>query len=119
MALDLDNYRDQIESALVYGGGTHLFEDVVQMVVEGKAQAWVNNDSIAITEVVVYPRKKVLDGFIAAGKCKEIVEMMPSAIEWGRSIGCTGFTIAGRKGWTRILGRIGFRPHLLVLEREI
>jgi len=117
--IDLEEYRPQIESALAYSGGTHLFEDVVQGVVNGWMQAWVNNDSIAITEVITFPRKKTLHCFLAGGKKAEIIEMMNDAAAWGRSLGCTGFTIAGRKGWVRVLRSHGWKPQFYVMGMDI
>ena len=117
--IDLNEYRHQIERALEYSGGTHVYEDVLQGVVEGRMQAWVNGKSVAITEIIVYPRKKVLNGFLAAGNMREILEMVPSAAEWGRQMGCTAFTLAGRKGWQRVFGKRGWRTAFYVLETEL
>ena len=117
--IDLSAYRDQIESALAYGGETHLFEDVVASVTDGSMQAWGNGDSIAITEVIVFPRKKTLHCFLAAGKASEVIEMIDSAKAWGKSLGCTAFTIAGRKGWRRVLSKHGWKPTLYVMSAPI
>ena len=114
-----EDYREQIEAALSYGGETHTFEDVVQMLVEGRAQAWCNGSSIAITEIVYFPRKRALHCFLAGGKSKEILEMMPSAIKWGQANGCTDFTIAGRKGWQRVLRKHGWSPRMTVMGLPI
>ena len=117
--IDLEEYRPQIESALAYSGGTHIFEDVVRGVVDGRMQAWINGDSIAITEIIVYPRKKVLHGFLASGNMRRVLEMVPSAAEWGRQQGCTAFTLAGRKGWQRGFGNRGWRTAFYVLETDL
>lgn len=117
--LNIEEYRPQIEAALRYAHGTHEFEDVVQMLLDGRAQAWANGDSIAITEIIAYPRKKVLHCFLAGGKSAEIIAMMEAAAAWGKSYGCTAFTIAGRKGWQRVLGKHGWRPTMTVMELPI
>ena len=117
--IDLEAYRAQIEAAQAYSGGTHIFEDVLQGVVDGRMQAWINDDTIAITEVVVFPRKRVLHCFLAGGKMRKVIEMMPSAMEWGRAQGCASFTIAGRRGWVRVLSRHGWRPQFYVMETAI
>lgn len=117
--VNLHEYRKQIEAALAYSGGTHTFEDVAQSIVAGHMQAWVNGGSIAVTEIVNYPRKKVLHGFLAGGKMREIMEMVPSATEWGRQNGCSSFTLAGRKGWQRVFGRMGWHTAFIVMEVEI
>ena len=119
MSIDILKYRPQIEAALEYGGGTHTFEDVVQMLVENRAQAWVNGSSIAITEIVYFPRKRALHCFLAGGEMREIIEMMPSAAQFGADHGCTDFTIAGRKGWQRVLRRYGWSPRMTVMGWDI
>lgn len=112
----MQGYRSQIEAALEHSGGTHTFDDVVDMVRTNRAQFWTNRDSCAVTEVLQFPQKKVLHCFLAGGNMGDIVEMMPWAGQWGAMMGCTGFTIAGRKGWLRVLSRHGWRPTLHVME---
>lgn len=118
MTVNINNYRKQIEAALSYGGGTHLFEDVVEAVLNKRMQMWVNGETVAITEIIVYPRKKVLHVFIGSGKRKELFEMLDSAWDWGQSMGCTGMTLAGRKGWMKLMGKFGFKPTLYVMEKS-
>ena len=104
----IEDYREQLEAALAYGSGTHLFEDVVEAVASGKMQAWPNGESIVITEVLTYPRKRALHCFLAAGNRHEIMEMLPGVSAFGRSMGCTVFTMAGRTGWDRVLRKYGW-----------
>jgi hypothetical protein len=115
---DIRDYQKQIEAALKYSGGTHLFEDVVAAVHEGKMQMWANGETVAITEIICYPRKKVLHVFIGSGKRKELFEMIESAWEWGKMNGCSSMTLAGRKGWTKLMGKFGFKPTLYVMEKN-
>lgn len=116
--VNIHDYRKQIESALKYSGGTHLFEDIVEAVSEGRMQMWVNDATIAITEIIVYPRKKCLNVFLAGGNRDRLFEMIDSAWEWGRGNGCTAMTLAGRKGWMRLMKQHGFEPTLYVMEKS-
>ena len=118
MTPNIYDYRKQIDAALKHSGGTHLFEDVVEAVSSGNMQMWANGETVAITEVLVYPRKKVLHVFIGSGTRKGLFEMLDSAWEWGQSIGCTAMTLAGRKGWLKLMGKHGFRPTLYVMEKS-
>lgn len=117
--IQIEDYRAQIEAALQHSEGTHTFEDVAQGLVEGRFQAWVNGGSIAVTEIITYPRKRALHCFLAGGKMAEIVEMMPAASDWGRMMGCSSFTVAGRKGWMRALRRYGWRPAFYVVQCDL
>lgn len=117
--MNIEDYREPIEAALSYSGGTHTFGDVVEGIQSGRMQLWINGRSAAVTEIVAYPRKKVLHGFLAGGNMREIMAMVPSAAEWGRQQGCTSFTLAGRKGWIRVFGRMGWKPALYVMETPL
>ena len=116
---ELARCRKWIEAALEYSGGTHDFGDVASAITMGTMQLWPNKDGCAVTEVLVYPRKKVLHVFLAGGKMSAILDMQDSAAEWGRQQGCTAMTIAGRRGWERVLGKIGYKHQFTTLGLEI
>ena len=110
--------RKHIEAALDHGGNTHTFEDVARMICEGKLQIWPGPKGCAVTEVIEYPRKKVLHCFLAGGELDQILDMIDSAIEWGKTQGCESLTLSGRMGWGRVLDKHGFKPVLLTMERK-
>ena len=118
MTPNIHDYRELIESALAYSGGTHEFADVVELVATGKAQLWPAPRGVAITEIIVYPRKRVLHCFLAAGELDQIIDMIDSAVAWGKAQGCASLTLSGRMGWQRVLDRHGFKPVLVTLERD-
>lgn len=115
----IDANRKHIEAALEYSGGTHLFEDVKQAILEGRMQLWPAPNSCAVTEIVEYARKKVINVFLAAGQMDEVMDGIESVAEWGRQQGCQSMTLSGRKGWERVLDRRGFRPVMTVMEKEL
>jgi hypothetical protein len=108
-----------IADALKYSGGTHTPVDVAESILKGKMQLWPGEEACAVTEIVVYPNKKVLHVFLAAGKMENIVDMQKSAEEWGKAQGCTAMTIAGRKGWSRVLKDVGYEEKFVTLAKEL
>ena len=116
---ELERCRPWIQAALDRSGGTHLFEDIVQAVSEGKMQFWPAPDACAITEIIVFPRKKVLHVFLAGGKLETIVDMNESAVAWAKSLGCDGMSIAGRKGWVKVLKKKGWTESFVSLALEV
>jgi hypothetical protein len=116
---ELQRCRQWIEDALKYSGGTHDFEDIVQGVKEGRFQFWNGKESAAITEITVYPKKKILHVFLAGGKMEEIVRMNESAKIFAEINGCSAMTIAGRKGWERVLKKEGYEPKFTTLGLEL
>ena len=115
----IDANRPHIEAALEYSGGTHEFEDVKQAILEGRMQLWPAPNSCAVTEIAEYARKKVINVFLAAGEMDEVLAGFDSVAEWARRQGCHSMTISGRKGWTRVLDKSGFKPLFVVMEKEL
>ena len=111
--------REWIEAALEYTGGTHDFIDIRNAVQNGSMQLWASEDSCAVTEIIVYPKKKVLHVFLAGGTIDGIIDMQKSAAEWGKMYGCSEMTIAGRQGWSKVLKSHGWRTAFTVMEKEI
>ncbi len=116
----LHRLRHHVEAALEYSGGTHHFEDVLDMVKDSRLQVWPANESIVLTEIIVYPRLKNLHYFLAGGDLDELSRMRPLIESWGKSIGCTRVTLAGRRGWQKsFLQDEGYSPQWSVLAKEI
>lgn len=111
MILERDVLRCKpwIEAALAKGNDTHDFIHIVDGVIAGQFQFWANDTSCVITEVIDYPKKRVLHVFLAGGDLAGIRQIEPNAIEWAKSIGCTDFTLSGRKGWLRELKSDGWK----------
>ena len=116
----LDRLRHHVEAALEYSGGTHDFEDVVQMVEGHRLQLWPAKDSVVLTEIIDYPRLKNLHYFLAGGDLDELSRMRPLIESWGKSVGCTRVTLAGRRGWANtFLKDEGYSPKWSVLAKEL
>jgi len=108
-----------LEAAIERAGGTHTLSDVVQSVVEGKMQFWPAPRGCAVTEIIKYPQKKVLHIFLAGGDMDQILDMDSSAVEFAKMNGCTGISIAGRRGWKRVLKNKGYEETFTVLGKDI
>lgn len=114
----IEQCRPWIDDALEYSGGTHTFEDVYDRILDGKLQLWPAERGCAVTEIVVYPKKKVLHVFLAGGEMDQIIDMIDSAVAWSKTQGCTSMTISGRHGWKRVLEKHGYKTVMTVLEKE-
>jgi len=116
----LERLRHHVEAALEYSGGTHNFDDVAEMVEQNRLQLWPAKDSVVLTEIVVYPRLKNLHYFLAGGDLDELSRMRPLIESWGKSIGCTRVTLAGRRGWAKtFLKDEGYSPQWSVMAKEL
>lgn len=116
---ELVRCKPWLEAALEHTGGTHTLDDVVQAIAEGTMQFWPAPRGCAVTELISFPKKKVLHIFLAGGEMDQIIDMDSSAVEFARMNGCTGMSIAGRKGWSRVLKEKGYKESYTVLGKEI
>jgi tagatose-1,6-bisphosphate aldolase len=116
---EMERCREWIEAALEHGGGTHDFDDICEAVSSGYMQFWPADDACAVTEVITYPKKKVLHIFLAGGNKDTILDMNESAIEFAKQLGCDGMTICGRAGWARELKSHGWKEQYRSLVRDI
>jgi hypothetical protein len=111
---------DRLQEALDLAGNTHDQSDIAQMIKDGRAQMFADENGIVITEVHEYPRVKVLHFWLAAGEKEAVIKQSHRAYEWARRIGCRKATLAGRKGWMRVLADEGWRASkLTLLERAL
>jgi len=110
MDKELERCRDWIEAALEYSGGTHDFIDVAEGIYKGSMQLWPTPRGCIVTEIVVYPRKKVLNVFLGGGELDQILEMHEDVIAWAKAQGCSALTMTGRFGWKKPLKAHGWKP---------
>jgi hypothetical protein len=115
---ELERCRGWIEDALEYSGGTHIYEDIVEAVIEGRMQLWPAKKSCLVTEITAFPRKKVLHFFLAGGELDEILEMHEYVVQWAMKQGCESMTLTGRKGWVKALNSKGWKSQLVLLEKR-
>ena len=112
-------WQDHIQRALERQI-THSIEDVERMVETGEAQLWQGQKSAAVTEIIQFPRVKVLHLWLCGGDLREITEdMLPQAEAFARVEGCTRLTTAGRIGWDRVMGKHGFTPIASVCAKDL
>lgn len=116
----LERLRHHVEAALEYSGGTHDFDDIVEMVGKNQLQVWPASQSIVLTEIIVYPRLKNLHYFLAGGDLDELSRMRQMIESWGKSIGCTRVSLAGRRGWAKtFLKDEGYSSQWTVLAKKL
>ena len=106
---ELERCRPWIEAALEYSGGTHLFEDVEAGLLSGVMQLWPSPKGCIVTEIVVYPRKKVLNVFLGGGELDQILDMHSDVIAWSKAQGCEALMMTGRFGWKKPLEKHGWK----------
>ena len=106
---ELERCKPWIEAALEYSGGTHDFIDVAEGIYKGTMQLWPTPKGCIVTEIVVYPRKRMLNVFLGGGELEQILDMHKDVIQWAKAPGCTALTMTGRGGWKKTLANHGWK----------
>jgi len=116
---EIDRCQPWIEAALEYSGGTHSLSDVIEGIASGKMQLWPAPKGCIVTEIVVYPRKKMLNVFLGGGELDQLLDMHKDVIAWSKAQGCEAITITGRFGWKKPLKAHGWKPMHASFIKEI
>ena len=117
---EFERLRHHVAAALEYSGGTHKVEDIAEGIRRGQFQLWPGKNSVVVTEIIVYPQLKDLHYFLAGGDLDELRLMRPLIESWGKEIGCSRVSLAGRKGWERtFLKGEGYEPKWFILCKDL
>ena len=119
LSSDLERCKPWIEAALVHCNGTHEWDDIVAGIASSKMQLWAAPRGCIVTEIVVYPRKKVINIFLAGGELDQIMDMEHDIGQWAKSHGCTGGMMTGRLGWKKPLTENGWKLQHVSFHKEI
>lgn len=96
--------RPIIQKSLDVGLPLYTADDILDACEAGRMQLWCCGDSALVTEIVEFPRARVVRSVVAGGRLKDILKVLPVAEEWARERGCRYATAGGRTGWGRALG---------------
>lgn len=117
---EFERLRHHVAAALEYSGGTHKVEDIAEGIRREQFQLWPGRNSVVVTEIIVYPQLKDLHYFLAGGDLDELRMMRPIIESWGKEIGCSRVSLAGRKGWERtFLKGEGYEPKWFIMCKDL
>ncbi|MGE0278352.1 MAG: hypothetical protein AB7R40_23395 [Nitrospiraceae bacterium] len=108
-----------LQKALDLAGNLHTLQDVADQIKAGKAQLWTSENACIVSEVLTYPRAKVLHYWLACGEKEAVIALSRDVLAWGKGIGCTAASLAGRRGWERALKDEGWAPQLVYMTRGV
>lgn len=108
--VNIDNHKKQIVNALARSGHKHTYEEVKQAVINKEAQYWPANNSAAITEIANKSDGTVgLNVWLYGGNLKDFYLLVDAAKVYVNDLGGSYIeTFGHRKGWNRLLKKLGF-----------
>lgn len=101
--------------ALEYGCGLLSVEDIIAGVDSQHMQMWMifrdgQPVAVSITEIICFPREKMLSAFIIGGVGMEdwVGALDDTLTRYAQDCGCSMLNGSGRKGWERVLKKFGW-----------
>lgn len=87
-------------------------EDVTEPVLlewlaSGRAQLWAGERCAMVTTLLAEDERKIV-AWLTGGDLREVVQLVPGISAWARSQGAQAAWVYGRKGWGRVLEKVGF-----------
>ena len=95
-------YREKLAKALERAGGLYELPDLLERIADGRMQAHVSRETIAVTEISVYPRRRVLTIIIFVGDLADGENLHAQVLEFARKMDCGAIVTQGRDGWARL-----------------
>lgn len=111
--------RTPLLKTLRAAGDTHTVGDIADHILSGRFQYWAGDGAGIVTEVLEYPRKKVLNYFLGFGALDACLALQPQIEAFAYANGCRVVICAGRHGWEKILPAHGWRKMWSVMAKEI
>lgn len=117
--------KHMVEAALAQSAGRLDADDVLELLTSGGMQLWamVTADgepevvAVLVTEIIDYPRKRVLDLALMGGERMELwLDALPVLEQWAAQHGVNQVQIHGRRGWARVTG---YPEHGAIMIKEI
>lgn len=116
--------RKLIEAACTRSFNKYQAVDIMRELMKGRMNLWVTEDdkihSLAITQIVSFPRTKVCKILCCTGKgMNEWVHYLMEIEMWAKAMGCSTTEPECRKGWARVLKKMGYKPAHVMLIKDL
>lgn len=115
----LEHARQYIEPILAELK-THLWEDIVEGLLNKRFHLLPLKNSALICEFIQYPRLKALNIFLAGGDLKELEALNPHLMDWARDCGADRIEIRGRIGWLKLFKKeLDYDKTFIQISRDL
>jgi hypothetical protein len=102
-------YHRHLARALERMGGVYTVSDILAAIAEGRMQSFADGDSWAITQVVAYPRARMLDVLMAIGDLESCRRLHDRIIQYAKDNDISLIQAYGRRGWVRDAAARGWK----------
>ena len=109
LAPNAEAYREKLAKALARAGGLYELSDLLERIADGRMQAHVSRETIAVTEISVYPKARTLTMILLVGDLDDGEDLHRQVFDFARKAECDAVIAQGRHGWARLAKSHGWR----------
>ena len=102
-------YRAKLAKALARAGDLYSLDDLLERIADGRMQAHVSRETIAVTEISDYPKRRVLSIIILVGDLEDGENLHAQVLAFARKMDCDAIVTQGRVGWARLAKSHGWK----------
>ena len=95
-------YRARLARALERAGDLYSVDDLLERIADGRMQAHVSRETVAVTEISVYPKRRVLTIILLAGDLADGEDLHRQVLAFARRVEVDAIVTQGRDGWARL-----------------
>jgi hypothetical protein len=89
----------KVARALNQANNIYTLEDIDRALSSGDMQSHVYRDTMAVTQVHQWPRRKAVNILFVIGNLGDAIVLHDKIEKWAKSIGADLMTAVGREGW--------------------
>ena len=95
-------YRARLARALERAGDLYSVDDLLERIADGRMQAHVSRETVAVTEISVYPKRRVLTIILLAGDLADGEDLHRQVLAFARRVEVDAIVTQGRDGWAQL-----------------
>ena len=102
-------YHRKLQRALDRQGGLYALSDILEQIADGRMQSWVHNNSWAVTQISIYPRRRLLDIVAVVGDLGDCRILHAKLVKFANEMDVDLIASYGRRGWARLGQSLGWK----------
>jgi hypothetical protein len=106
---DAASYHRKMARVLDRMGGLYRLDDILTAVHENRLQSFARANSWALTQIIQFPRARVLQIIAIVGDINDIDALQAQILDYANQNGCGLISAYGRRGWIEHAQKRGWR----------
>lgn len=111
--------EDQLREALERMGNTHSLKNILAEIEAHTMQSFVEGETWAVTKVIQFPQRKVLEIILVIGDIDDAVKLHDVVMDFAAEQGCDLIRTFARDGWHQWAKKRGWQNGMRIYVKEV